>query len=361
MLQQTQVSRVVERFEAFVARWPAVTELAAAGEDQVLSMWQGLGYYRRARRLHEAAKACVTRFGGRVPERATELATLPGVGRYTAGAIASIVHGERAPIVDGNVARVLLRVHGRALDPSARPAQDWLWSTAQDLVEGASSPSRLNEGLMELGALVCTPRAPRCHACPWRSRCVARRDGTIDRIPAVVARAARPTVHWDTLVMRGVRGLVLERRSDRGLWAGLWQTPTVEHASVDAAKRFDPHEAWRGVGGLVAAGSFTAEKGGVPGLGGEATANDARGMATRARRGVGSSRLVQRDAPRARDGRRRHADSRRSSSSLTRSRRLSANAGACRCSPTGSAWPLERSTPPGRLMPAMPAMLVFTV
>lgn len=257
MLQQTQVSRVVERFEAFVARWPAVTALAAAGEDQVLSMWQGLGYYRRARRLHEAAKACVTRFGGRVPERATELAMLPGVGRYTAGAIASIVHGERAPIVDGNVARVLLRVHGRALDPSARPAQDWLWSTAQDLVEGASSPSRLNEGLMELGALVCTPRAPRCHACPWRSRCVARRDGTIDRIPAVVARAARPTVHWDTLVMRGVRGLVLERRSDRGLWAGLWQTPTVEHASVDAAKRFDPHEAWRGVGGLVEAGSFT--------------------------------------------------------------------------------------------------------
>jgi A/G-specific adenine glycosylase len=121
MLQQTQVSRVVERFEAFVARWPAVTALAAAGEDQVLSMWQGLGYYRRARRLHEAAKACVTRFGGRVPERANELAMLPGVGRYTAGAIASIVHGERAPIVDGNVARVLLRVHGRALDPSARP------------------------------------------------------------------------------------------------------------------------------------------------------------------------------------------------------------------------------------------------
>lgn len=257
MLQQTQVSRVIERFEAFVARWPTATALAAAKEDEVLALWQGLGYYRRARRLHEAAKACVARFDGTVPERAAELVTLPGVGRYTAGAIASIVHGERAAIVDGNVARVLLRVQGRVLDPAERSTQDWLWSTAQDLVDRASSSSALNEGLMELGALICTPRSPRCKSCPWRSRCMAHRDGTVDRIPAVAAKATRPTVHWETLVMRDARGLVLERRGDRGLWAGLWQTPTLEHATSDAAASFDPRAAWPGVRGTVEAGAFT--------------------------------------------------------------------------------------------------------
>jgi len=220
-------------------------------------MWQGLGYYRRALRLHEAAKACVARFGGKVPKRAAELATLPGVGRYTAGAVASIVHGERAAIVDGNVARVLLRVHGRALDPAARSTQEWLWSTAQDLVERASSAATLNEGLMELGALTCTPRAPRCGACPWRPRCIAHRDATVDRIPTAVARTSRPTVHWETLVMQDARGLVLDRRSNRGLWAGLWQTPTIEHASAAAPRAFDPKTAWQGVRGIVEAGAFT--------------------------------------------------------------------------------------------------------
>jgi A/G-specific adenine glycosylase len=257
MLQQTQVSRVIERFEAFVARWPTAAALAAATEGEVLAMWQGLGYYRRARRLHEAAKDCVARFGGRVPARAGELVTLPGVGRYTAGAVASIVHGERAAIVDGNVARVLLRVHGRAVDPAARSTQDWLWLTAQELVERASNPATLNEGLMELGALTCTPRAPRCDACPWRTRCIAHRDGAVDRVPAIAPKAARPTVHWETVVMRDARGLVLEQRSDRGLWAGLWQSPTIEHTTADSVGAFDPHAAWPGVRGLVEAGAFT--------------------------------------------------------------------------------------------------------
>jgi len=257
MLQQTQVGRVAERFEAFVARWPTAAGLAAATEDQVLAMWQGLGYYRRARRLHEAAKACVARFGGTVPRRAADLVTLPGVGRYTAGAVASIVHGERTAIVDGNVARVLLRVHGRALDPASRSTQDWLWSTAQDLVEQARSAASVNEGLMELGAIMCTPRTPRCESCPWRPRCVAHRDGTVDRIPVVAAKAVRPTVHWETLVMHDARGLVLERRSDHGLWAELWQTPTIEHDSVADARAFDPNAAWPEVAGIVEAGAFT--------------------------------------------------------------------------------------------------------
>jgi A/G-specific adenine glycosylase len=167
------------------------------------------------------------------------------------------VHGERAAIVDGNVARVLLRVQGRVVDPAERSTQTWLWSTAQDLVDRASSSSALNEGLMELGALICTPRSPRCGSCPWRSRCMAHRDGSVDRIPAVAAKAPRPTVHWETLVMRDARGLVLKRRGDRGLWAGLWQTPTVEHAAPGAAASFDPRAAWPGVRGIVEAGAFT--------------------------------------------------------------------------------------------------------
>jgi len=256
MLQQTQVARVVERFTAFVARWPTVERLAAAPVDEVLAEWQGLGYYRRARRLHDAARACVERFAGRVPQRPDDLATLPGVGRYTAGAIASIVHGERAPIVDGNVARVLLRVHGRELVAADRATLDWAWSTARSMVDAAGSPAALNEGLMELGALVCTPRAPRCEACPWRERCVARREGSVGRIPVVPAKAARPTVRWDTIVMQDARGLVLERRGESGLWAGLWQTPTIEHAVGDDADGFDAVRAWRGITGITPAGSF---------------------------------------------------------------------------------------------------------
>ena len=160
MAQQTQVRRVAERFERLLRRFPTPAAMAAAPLADVLEEWQGLGYYRRARMLHAAAAAIVERHGGRVPRQLEALLDLPGVGPYTAGAVASIAFGARAPIVDGNVARVLLRVAGVELAADAPRAQRWCWERAEALVARAGSPAILNEGLMELGATICTPAAP---------------------------------------------------------------------------------------------------------------------------------------------------------------------------------------------------------
>jgi len=228
MLQQTQVSRVEGRFEAFLARFPDAASLAAAPERAVLAAWQGLGYYRRARNLQAAAQAVVARFGGQVPAELAELRSLPGVGPYTAGAIASIGHGRPAAIVDTNVARVLLRIEGRPGASDDPATLRWCWTRAEALVAAAEEPGRLNEGLMELGSTVCTIAAPRCAACPVRAACVARRDGLTASIPAAKRAARRTRVRFHAAVcVRGGR-VLLERRGDAGLWAGLWQPPTVE-------------------------------------------------------------------------------------------------------------------------------------
>jgi len=178
MLQQTQVARVIEKFTEFVGRFPTVEALARADEGGVLAVWSGLGYYRRARHLHRAAREIVARFEGRVPTTVEELMTLPGVGRYTAGAVASMVFGRAEPLVDGNVARVLVRIEGR--ECSAAEGVAWAWERAGELVRIAEAPKGqsakrsllgpgvFNEGLMELGAVVCVPRGPRCGVCPVR-------------------------------------------------------------------------------------------------------------------------------------------------------------------------------------------------
>jgi A/G-specific adenine glycosylase len=236
MLQQTQVSRVIASFQAFMARFPTPAALAAADEDAVLAAWQGLGYYRRARLLHAAAKAVVERHGGQVPAAADALRELPGIGRYTAGAIASIVHGAREPIVDGNVLRVLSRVAGAPTAAGDRASEAWAWEQAARFVAAAGSPAAANEALMELGATVCTPAAPACDRCPLALSCAARAAGTTSAIPAPRKAAARRTVHWHALVDHREGGLLLDRRPERGLWARLWQPPTVESdASLDAA------------------------------------------------------------------------------------------------------------------------------
>lgn len=243
MLQQTQVSRVVGRFEAFLERFPDIAALARAPEQAVLAAWQGLGYYRRARNLHAAAKAVVERHGGRVPEELVELRALPGVGAYTAGAIASIGHGRTAAIVDTNVARVLLRIAGRPGSTADAASMRWCWERAESLVRLAESPSRFNEGLMELGSTTCTSASPRCGSCPVRAACAARRDGTVDRIPAPKPKPARTRVYFHVALCLRAGRILLERRGDRGLWAGLWQPPTVEGAS-----RLPPAEFARRVG-----------------------------------------------------------------------------------------------------------------
>ena len=228
MLQQTQVDRVIPAFLRFIRRFPAVDVLAAAPEEDVVAFWQGLGYYRRARNLHAAARMIVEDFDGLVPETADQLLKLPGVGRYTAGAVASIVFGARAPIVDGNVARVLARLAAHSGRPGERPFDTWAWSEAEALAAVASDPGVANEALMELGALVCTRHTPACERCPLAEECVAFSQGDPQRLPPPRRTAARTTVHHHLVLIRRNADVLLVRRGDRGLWARMWEPPAIE-------------------------------------------------------------------------------------------------------------------------------------
>lgn len=249
MLQQTQVSRVLEKFGAFVARFPTLRELAQADERDVLAAWSGLGYYRRARFLHAAARAIVEHHGGRVPQELGTLMALPGLGRYTAGAIASIVFERAAPIVDGNVARVLLRISAKSM--ATDKGMSWAWTQAErlaTLAHGLGVVASFNEGLMELGAMTCTPGTPRCGSCPVADLCAARAQGKQGSIPKPKAKAAQKKLVCEVVVVSDGRGrLLVERRGLRGksggMWGGLWQAPTHEH-SGDATVR--------GLAGLLA-------------------------------------------------------------------------------------------------------------
>ncbi|MDX2148240.1 MAG: A/G-specific adenine glycosylase [Planctomycetota bacterium] len=231
MLQQTQVSRVVEKFSPFLERFPTLADLAAAPIEDVYESWAGLGYYRRARLLHQAARAIVARHAGVMPRSAQELAALPGIGPYTAGALASIVFGVPAPIVDGNVVRVLTR--WAAHEGDAEKSKAWAWDRASELVASGVGagvpPGVLNEGLMELGAVVCTPRAPRCDGCPVQGSCRARELGIQERIPSPKVRVERRVIGWGAVIVQDARGRVLvERRAATGMFAGLLQAPTLE-------------------------------------------------------------------------------------------------------------------------------------
>jgi A/G-specific adenine glycosylase len=232
MLQQTQVARVAEYFPRFIARFPSVESLAEAPAERVLELWAGLGYYRRARHLHAAAKAVVREHGGVVPGDVAALRKLPGVGRYTAGAIASIAFGRAEPIVDGNVARVLIRLEGKDLDPKAKGTVEHLWTVAAGLVRAAKSPGAINEGLMELGATVClpAPATPRCAACPVAEHCGANRLGNAADLPRPRVKAAQREVFAVATVYLSAGRVLLERRPTGGMWGGMWQVPTVETA-----------------------------------------------------------------------------------------------------------------------------------
>ena len=233
MLQQTQVATVVPYYERFTERFPDVEALARASEDEVLSLWSGLGYYRRARALHAAAKQVVTRHAGRVPDDASVLRQLPGIGRYTAGAIASIAFDQPEPVLDGNVRRVLARILAIDGEKTGLGAMDReLWEVATVLVRGPR-PGDLNQALMELGALVCTPRKPACEACPVAARCRARATGDPEAYPT--ARTRKPTVQVRVavaLVSRG-RRVLLERPEASGPFRGRWDLPAVEVAASE--------------------------------------------------------------------------------------------------------------------------------
>lgn len=239
MLQQTQVATVINYFERFVREFPTIQALAAADEQDVLRAWQGLGYYRRARNLHAAARAIVPR--KQMPRTIDELRELPGVGPYTAGAIASIAFGEAAAVVDGNVARVIGRL--AAIDDAvdSTPGRKSVWLIAQQLVDAAQkhgdgfTTGDFNQALMELGARVCTPMNPTCMFCPVRNGCEAAQRGQIDHYPVTSPRREPTAVTHRILVIRRGSKLLFTQRPDRGLWSGMWEMPTCEAPQESAA------------------------------------------------------------------------------------------------------------------------------
>jgi A/G-specific adenine glycosylase len=239
MLQQTQVGTVIGYYARFLGRFPDVQALAAASIDEVLPLWAGLGYYARARNLHACARVVVERHGGRFPGSAAGLALLPGIGRSTAAAIAAFCFDERAAILDGNVKRVLARQFGVAGFPGQAAVQRRLWALAAELLPEAAAMPAYTQALMDLGATVCTPKRPRCAACPVAAGCVARGEGLIDALPAArPRRALRVRRAWWLLALAQSQ-VLLQRRPASGLWGGLWVPPEFdsEAAARQAAER----------------------------------------------------------------------------------------------------------------------------
>jgi A/G-specific adenine glycosylase len=243
MLQQTRVDTVERHWGRFMARFPDLASLASADEDAVLQQWSGLGYYRRARLLHRGAKHVHELLGGVVPSVAEELRAIPGVGPYTAGAISSIAFDQPAALVDGNVARVHSRL-AKIEDPSEQDQKaksHWRF-VARVLAHG--QPRVLAQALMELGATVCTPRSPSCLVCPVRKLCRAHASGRQDVIPAVRVKQKSPEQELFALALRRGDRLLLERRPEQGLLAGLWTLPLFERRDAGGESGAGEQREW---------------------------------------------------------------------------------------------------------------------
>ena len=234
MLQQTQVATVIPFYHRFLERFPTVEALAEAPIDDVLKHWAGLGYYARARNLHRAAQMVVAQFGGRVPDTPEVIATLPGIGRYTSGAILSIAYDLPQPLVDANVIRVLCRIFGLRGDPKSTPNQAALWSLAAQLVP-REFPGDFNQGLMELGALVCEPADPKCEQCPLLADCVAGSSPDPSALPEFPpGRATIAVTHTSAIIRNSEERFLIAQRPLHGLWGGLWEFPRVVCASGES-------------------------------------------------------------------------------------------------------------------------------
>ena len=214
MLQQTQMPVVLRYYANFLQRFPTISALAAATTDAVTAAWSGLGYYRRARMMREGAIEVRDRFQGRLPEDVDSLMSIPGIGRYTAGAIASIAYDRVAPIVDGNVARIVARLYGNDRNP---------WHRAEELVNAARSPRIFNQALMEIGALICRPKNPQCDRCPLRSECRAFARGRTELVPR--KRAKTRNLRIALYIVTDRRGRILMRRESGTLFDGMWVLP----------------------------------------------------------------------------------------------------------------------------------------
>jgi A/G-specific adenine glycosylase len=227
MLQQTRVKTVEAYYPRFLRAYPTVRRLAKADLDDVLRAWSGLGYYRRARALYQGAREVVEKYGGKLPRDAASLRTISGIGPYTAGAISSIAFGAKEPLVDGNVARVLARLFALSCDVRTPAGSREVWALASELMPD-EKPGRHNESLMELGATVCLPGAPRCEACPVSDLCDGHARGIAAELPISKKKKAPREVRMVALVSRRGQEVLLGRRREGGLFAGLWEPPMVE-------------------------------------------------------------------------------------------------------------------------------------
>ncbi len=235
MLQQTQVERVKDFYVRFLDRFPTVADLAAAAEHDVLRLWEGLGYYRRARQLHAAAKTIVAEHGGEFPRTAAGLRSLPGIGRYTAGAIASIAFDLPEPIVEANSRRVIARLAGYAGPLDGPRGDEPIWEIATALVP-RKHPGRFNQALMDLGSLVCTPERPLCGTCPLAAGCTAKQTGRVEEIPLKAARRAVTEMRETAVVVRRADRVLVVQRGPGEWWEGLWDFPRVS-GPARAARR----------------------------------------------------------------------------------------------------------------------------
>ncbi|MCH8854568.1 MAG: A/G-specific adenine glycosylase [Planctomycetes bacterium] len=254
MLQQTQVATVVPYFRRFIKQFPTVRRLADAPLDDVLRLWAGLGYYARARNLHKCARIVAREHSGRFPDTVEGLSALPGIGRYTAGAIASIAFGRRAPILDGNVKRVLSRMFQIESDIRQNETVDHLWTLAEAILPRKRCGD-FNQSLMELGATLCLPRNPKCPDCPVSGICSAHAAGVVDEVPRTKRRPAPKEVQVVVAAVRRNGKFLIRRRKTDSLWGGMWELPSIQmngHKSRKAAlaelmsalpsdRAFDPH------------------------------------------------------------------------------------------------------------------------
>ncbi|MES2757879.1 MAG: A/G-specific adenine glycosylase [Pseudomonadota bacterium] len=235
MLQQTQVAAVLTYYARFLERFPTLESLAAAPSEDVMALWSGLGYYTRARNLHACAKRVVAEYGGVFPSDPALLAALPGIGRSTAAAISAFSSGTRAAILDGNVKRVFARVFGVDQYPGIKPVEDGLWRRAEALLPQVGI-ERYTQGLMDLGATLCTRSNPACERCPLRDRCVAYATGRTAELPVRKPKKTNPEKRAAMLVVLDGGQVLLEQRADSGIWGGLLSLPEVDgHGAFDDA------------------------------------------------------------------------------------------------------------------------------
>jgi A/G-specific adenine glycosylase len=224
MLQQTQVATAAPYYRRFLRTFPNLRSLAEASIDEVLAQWSGLGYYARARNLHRAAREIIVQHGGRFPRTFEAVLSLPGIGRSTAAAICAFAFGAQRAILEGNVKRLLARYFGITGWPGASPIEEQLWRRAESLLPSRNIEA-YTQGMMDLGATICTRARPRCTDCPLRAECVARRDGRIAELPTPRPRAPLPHKRSQMLVLLYGDAVLLEKRAANGIWGGLWSLP----------------------------------------------------------------------------------------------------------------------------------------